>query len=121
MARSLAGQVALPIFAAAFGTTTGSLYNQFTTQLQTGQAGSVACTLARTQSYICNMFGAKFSPCASRNLGGAGTSYPINFFEVNPFTAGSSLNYLDAMGHSNYHSLQVEFRQLQEQRPRFTP
>ena len=52
-----------------------------------------------------------FSPCASRNLGGAGTSYPINFFEVNPFTAGSSLNYLDAMGHSNYHSLQAVFRQ----------
>ena len=107
----LAGQVPLPIFAAAFGTTSGSLYNQFTTQLQTGQAGSVARSLSNTQSYICNMFGAKFSPCASRNLGGAGTSYPINFFEVNPFTAGSSLNYLDSMGHSNYHSLQVEFRQ----------
>ena len=87
----LAGQVALPIFAAAFGTTSGSLYNQFTTQFQTGAAGSVARSLAGTQSYICNMFGAKFSPCASRNLGGAGTSYPINFFEVNPFTAGGSL------------------------------
>jgi hypothetical protein len=107
----LAGQVPLPIFAAAFGTTSGSLYNQFTTQLQTGAAGSVARSLSNTQSYICNMFGAKFSPCAQRNLGGAGTSYPINFFEVNPFTAGSSLNYLDSMGHSNYHSLQVEFRQ----------
>lgn len=107
----LPGQFALPIFAAAFGTTTGSLYNQFTTQLQTGQAGSVAGTLAKTQSYICNMFGAKFSPCASRGLGGAGTSYPINFFEANPFTAGSSLNYLDSMGQSNYNGLQVEFRQ----------
>jgi len=108
----LAGQVALPIFAAAFGTTTGSLYNQFTTQFQTGAAGSVAGTLARTQSYVCNMFGAKFSPCASRGLGGAGTSYPINFFIVNPFTTSSGgLNYLDAMGHSNYHSLQAVFRQ----------
>src|SRR5262249_3714689 len=38
----LAGQQALPIFAAAFGTTTGTLYNQFLTQLQTGAAGSVA-------------------------------------------------------------------------------
>ncbi len=107
----LPGQSALPIFAAAFGTTSGSLYNQFTTQLQTGAAGSLAGSLARTQSYICNMFGAKFSPCASRGLGGAGTSYPINFFEVNPFTAGGSLNYLDSMGSSNYHSLQAEFRQ----------
>ncbi len=107
----LPGQSALPIFAAAFGTTTGSLYNQFTTQLQTGAAGSVAGTLARTQSDICNMYGAKFSPCASRGLGGAGTAYPINFFQVNPFTAGNSLNYLDSMGHSNYHSLQAVFRQ----------
>jgi hypothetical protein len=107
----LPGQSPLPIFAAAFGTTTGSLYNQFLTQLQTGQAGSVANTLARTQSYVCNMFGAKFSPCATRGLGGAGTNYPINFFEVNPYTAGLSLNYLDAMGSSNYNGLQVEFRQ----------
>lgn len=107
----LPGQSALPIFAAAFGTTTGSLYSQFVTQLQTGQAGSVARSLAGTQSYICNMFGSKFIPCAQRGLGGAGTSYPINFFEVNPFTAGGSLNYLDSMGSSNYHSLQAEFRQ----------
>ena len=38
-------------------------------------------------------------------------AYPINFFEVNPFTAGGSLNYLDSMGISNYHGMQVEFRQ----------
>ena len=107
----LPGQSALPIFASAFGTTTGSLYTQFTTQFQTGAAGSVARSLAGTQSYICNMFGSKFSPCASRNLGGAGTAYPINFFEANPFTAGGSLNYLDSMGSSNYHGMQVEFRQ----------
>ena len=68
--------------------------------------------MASTQSYICNMFGAKFLPCAPRNLGGAGTSYPINFFQANPFTGtGGSFNYLDSMGHSNYHRLQVEFRQ----------
>jgi hypothetical protein len=103
--------VPLPIFAAAFGTTSGSLYNQFLTQMQTGAAGSVANSLANTQSYICNMYGAKFSPCAALKLGGAGTSYPINFFEVNPFTAGRSLNYLDAIGNSNYHSMQAEFRQ----------
>ncbi len=107
----LPGQSALPIFASAFGSTTGSSYTQFITQLQTGQAGSVANTLARTQSDICNMFGSKLIPCATRGLGGAGTSYPINFFEVNPIATGSSLNYLDAIGHSNYHSLQVDIRQ----------
>jgi hypothetical protein len=116
--QGLAGQVPLPIFAAAFGgATTGSLYTQFTTQLKsaatggTGAVGTVANTLAGTQSYICNMFGAKFSPCAALGLGGAGTSYPINFWEVNPFSTGNSVNYLDAVGHSNYHSLQVELRQ----------
>ncbi len=115
--QGLPGQVPLPIFAAAFGTTTGSLYTQFTTQLKsaasggTGAVGTVANTLAGTQSYICNMFGAKFSPCAALGLGGAGTSYPINFWEVNPFSTGNSVNYLDAVGHSNYHSLQVELRQ----------
>jgi len=108
--QGLPGQVPLPIFAAAFNATSGSLYNQFTTQFLSGAAGSVASTLSRTQSDVCNMFGAKFSPCASRGLGGAGTSYPLNFFEVNPYSAGS-LNYLDAMGHANYHSVQAVFRQ----------
>lgn len=107
----LAGQAPLPIFAAAFGTTTGSRYNQFLTQMNTGAAGSVANTLASTQSYMCNMFGKNFSPCAALGLGGAGTSYPINFFEVNPFTSGANLWYMDAVGRSNYHSLQAEFRQ----------
>ncbi len=113
----LAGEVPLPIFAAAFGTTSGPLYNQFLTQLRspasggTGAVGTVASTLASTQSYICNMFGSKLAPCAALGLGGAGTSYPINFFEANPFSTGSSINYLDAVSHANYHSLQVELRQ----------
>lgn len=106
----LAGQVPLPIFATAFGTTSGSLYNQFLTQLQTGAAGSVAGTLANNVTYFCNMVGSKFSPCATRGYNTPG-AYPINFWEVNPYTTGSSLNYLDAAGHSNYHSLQVELRQ----------
>jgi Carboxypeptidase regulatory-like domain len=110
--QGLPGQVNLPIFAAAFGTTSGSLYNNFTTNFLSGAVGSVVRSLAGTQSYICNMFGAKFAPCASRGLGGAGTAYPINFFLANPFAGtGGSLNYLDSMGHSNYHSMQVEFRQ----------
>ncbi|HUI56318.1 MAG TPA: TonB-dependent receptor [Bryobacteraceae bacterium] len=114
----LPGEVPLPIFAAAFGgATSGSLYNQFLTQLRspasggTGAVGTVANTLASTQSYICNMFGSKLAPCGALGLGGAGTSYPINFFEANPFSTGSSINYLDAVSHSNYHSLQVELRQ----------
>jgi len=116
--QGLPGQVPLPIFAAAFGgVTSGSLYTQFTTQLKsaatggTGAVGTVANTLAGTQSYLCNMFGSKFAPCAALGLGGAGTSYPINFWEANPFSTGGAINYLDAVSHSNYHSLQVEMRQ----------
>jgi hypothetical protein len=56
---------------------------------------------------------AKFAPCASAFGGNTNVAgnYPANFFEVNPYTTGLSLNYLDAMGHSNYNSLQVEMRQ----------
>jgi hypothetical protein len=37
--------------------------------------------------------------------------YPINFWQVNPFSAGRNVNYLGASGSSNYHGLQIEFRQ----------
>jgi hypothetical protein len=110
----LPGQFALPILQAAFAGAGSSGYTAFTTNLQTGAAGAMANSLARSQVYFCNLVGsAKFAPCASAfggntNVAGA---VPINFFEVNPYTTGLSLNYLDAMGHANYNSLQVEMRQ----------
>ena len=76
----------------------------------------MANSLARSQVYFCNLVGsAKFAPCASAFGGNTNVAgnYPANFFEVNPYTTGLSLNYLDAMGHSNYNSLQVELRQRQ--------
>src|SRR5579872_6774869 len=108
----LPGQVALPIFTAAFGSPTSSNFTSgtFITGLQTGAAGSVAQTIARNVTFFCNMVGSAFSPCAVRGFKNPG-AYPINFFEVNPYTTGFSLNYLDAAGHSNYHSAQVELRQ----------
>lgn len=109
-----AGDVPLPIMTAAFGSPTSSNFTSgaFITNLQTGAAGSMAQTLSRSQSFFCNMVGAKFSPCASvPGVTPNGAGYPINFWEVNPYTTGYSLNYLDAAGHSNYNALQVEFRQ----------
>lgn len=108
----LAGQVALPILSTAFGSPTSSSFanGTYVTYLQTGAAGSLAGSLAGNVSYFCNMVGNKFSPCAARGYNTPG-AYPINFWEVNPYTTGGSLNYLDAAGHSNYHSLQVELRQ----------
>ncbi|MBO0727002.1 MAG: hypothetical protein J2P52_15465, partial [Blastocatellia bacterium] len=105
----LPGQFALPIFQTAFGTDTSNYKNNITA-LRTGAAGSLAQTLARNPTYFCNMVGASFSPCAARGYTGAG-AYPVNFWEVNPYTTGYSANYLDASGHSNYHSLQIELRQ----------
>ena len=110
----LPGDVPLPILTAAFGSPTSSNFTSgsFITNLQTGGAGSMAQTLARSQAFFCNMVGAKFSPCAGvPGVTQNGAGYPVNFWEVNPFTTGYSLNYLDAAGHSNYHALQVEFRQ----------
>jgi hypothetical protein len=108
------GDVGLPIMTAAFGSATSSNFTSgsFITNLQTGGAGAMAQTLARSQAFFCNMVGAKFSPCASvPGVTANGAGYPINFWEANPFTTGFSLNYLDAAGHSNYQSMQVEFRQ----------
>lgn len=109
----LAGQAAMPIMAAAFGGTTGSNYTNgaYITYLQTGQAGAMAYNLAGNQAFVCNMFGATFSPCAARGTTGPGAGYPINFWQVNPYATGRAVQYEDSSGHSNYNGLQVEFRQ----------
>jgi hypothetical protein len=107
----LPGQFALPIFQTAFGTATSNYTSgAFITALNTGAAGSLAQTMARSNTFFCNMVRASFSPCAARGFTGAG-AYPINFWEVNPFTTGFTANYLDSAGHSNYHALQIELRQ----------
>ncbi|HEX3880754.1 MAG TPA: hypothetical protein VHW24_27420, partial [Bryobacteraceae bacterium] len=108
----LPGQKAMPIMAAAFGGTTGTNYTNgtFVTYLQTGQAGAMALNIAGNQAFVCNMFGATFSPCAARGVTGPGT-YPINFWQVNPYATGRSVQYEDSSGHSNYNGLQLEFRQ----------
>lgn len=118
--RNLPGQVALPIFDAAFGArgglaaiaaAQGYTSTGFITNLQNGEAGALANTLATNQNYVCRMFGSSFSPCArvlpTANAPGA---YPINFFLLNPFVAGR-LPFIDNGGWHNYNGLQVQFRQ----------
>lgn len=118
--RNLAGQVALPIFDAAFGArgglaaiaaASGYTSTGFITNLQNGEAGALANTLATNQNYVCRMFGNSFSPCAcvlpTANTPGP---YPINFFLLNPFVAGR-LPFIDNGGWHNYHGLQLQFRQ----------
>jgi len=122
-----AGQQATPIFDAAFaGESSGgpgiplSDYGatNFITQLQTGQAGAMAGTLAGingTVPYFCNLVGSSFVPCANNVAPGtynaAGAGYPINYFQANPYVQGIGSSYTIAEGYSNYNALQVDFRQ----------
>jgi len=122
-----AGQSPVPVFDAAFaGESPGgpgvplSDYGagNFITQLQTGQAGAMANTLAGvggTVPYFCNLVGNSFLPCANNVAAGtfnaAGAGYPINFFQANPYSQGIGSSYTVAEGYSNYNALQVDFRQ----------
>jgi len=113
-----AGESQTPIFDAAFaGMDPGSGYanTNFLNDLTTGQAGAMANTLAGggyNPSYFCNLVGSAFAPCVN-NAGftGAGAGYPINFFQANPYSAGSAVYYMDSNGYSNYNALQVDYRQ----------
>lgn len=104
----LPGQVNLPIMNAAGVSFTNPT---FINNLQNGQAGSFAETLATNRDYFCNMVGTSFEPCGGSY--GAGAGYPINFWMANPFAIGSwtGASYMSDEGYSNYNGLQLEFRQ----------
>jgi hypothetical protein len=108
---NLTGQAAIPIFEAAFAGLTaaqGFGNSTFITQLQTGQAGTLANTFASTSTYFCRLVGNGFGPCTSLGFNTPG-QYPINLFRLNPFLG--TANVLSDNSFSNYHALQVEFRQ----------
>jgi hypothetical protein len=125
----LAGQQAVPIFDAAFAkeasggpgipfTDYGA--GGFINDLQTGQAGAMASTLAGIGGpvpYICNLVGSGFGPCGNPNTiaqntyNNAGAGYPINYFQANPYVQGIGSSYTVAEGYSNYNALQVDFRE----------
>lgn len=108
---NLTGQAATPIFDAAFaGLSAGQGFGNatFITQLQTGQAGALANTLATTSTYFCRLVGNGFGPCAGLGFNTPG-QYPINLFRLNPFIGNA--NVLSDNSFSNYNALQIEFRQ----------
>jgi hypothetical protein len=114
----LPGQVPLPIFEAAFGArgsqvalSSGSGFTNagFITNLQQGTAGALASSLASNTQYLCRMIGSPFSPCARLGYDAPGP-YPMNFFQVNPYAAGSSLNLVDDNSYSRYNGLQLQLR-----------
>jgi hypothetical protein len=105
---NLPGQVATPIFDTAFtglSAAQGFGSTNFISLLQTGQAGSLAQSLAQNSSYFCSLVGSGFGPCNRTTPG----PYPINMFQINPYIG--TANLLSANSFSNYNGLQFEFRQ----------
>jgi hypothetical protein len=124
--QGLPGQVALPIFNAAFacppgssGCTPGADYTNagFILDLQQGAAGALASQLAYpfgTVPYICNLVGSSLAPCTTQFGYNSPGPYPVNFFQANPLASsfpGVTQSYMVAGGYGNYHALQVDFRQ----------
>jgi hypothetical protein len=112
------GQVALPIFDAAFGARgnqgalpPGSGYTNgtFINLLQQGQAGRLATQMAGNAIYLCRMAGSNLPPCSGLGYTAAGP-YPMNFFQMNPFAAGNNVRLLTDEARSRYQSLQAQFR-----------
>jgi hypothetical protein len=124
----LPGQVPLPIFETAFGAhgsqpalaaNAGFNNATFVTQLQQGEAGRLATTLAgggaNSFRYTCRLVGNDLPGCASRGFDAPG-AYPINFFQANPFAAGDftgsqNTRLLNDEASSEYDALQLQYRQ----------
>jgi hypothetical protein len=70
----------------------------------------VANTLAGNSIYLCAMTGNALPECARRGYNAAGP-YAINFFQANPFAAGSTMRLLSDESSSKYDALQLQFRQ----------
>jgi hypothetical protein len=104
------GLTATPIFDAAFAglsSDIGYANGSFISMLQTGQAGGLASSLAGSYYYLCNLLGTSFSPCA---YSGSTGTYPINFFQLNPYMAGGAAQMLSDDSYSTYNGLQAELR-----------
>lgn len=117
----LAGEGPTPILnTAGVGATNGGII----TDLNTGAVGAAASSIVNNPNYLCAMIGsATFSPCLPYTGGKSATgAYPINFWQANPFGAGTngppylglgSAGYMTDAGYGNYNALQVDFRQKQ--------
>jgi len=108
------GVLPTPIFDAAFNgngiTTAASDGNGYANpgyifDLNTGQAGAMATSFAQTFATYCNMAGVGYGPC-----GNTGGTYPINFFQANPYASTGGAIYLSDPADSTYNGLQISVR-----------
>jgi hypothetical protein len=104
---TLKGAQPTPILDLAFASSGGAGYTNggFISDVQQGQAGAFASTLAGSSTYLCSLV-------ANFDAGLTATgSKPMNFFQANPYAAGAAIQEMENAGFSNYNSLQAEWRQ----------
>jgi Carboxypeptidase regulatory-like domain len=113
---TFAGSHATPILSQAYaGQPIGSTFQNPNNLylVQTGQAGALAGAITRNPTFFCNLVGNTFSPCVTQGYktGAPGPlTYPINFFQVNPYSGGQALTVLSDPGSESYNGLQVQVK-----------
>jgi hypothetical protein len=117
---TFAGPNPTPILSQAFGPTgPGTPYQDsgFLFDVQSGQAGALAGAITTNPSYFCNLVGNTFSPCVlqgyvAANQAPTPVAYPINFFQVNPYTSGGFTQalLLSDPGSENYNGLHINVK-----------
>ena len=114
----LPGQSPLPLFDAMFGArgsqpalpaAQGYTNGTFINNLNLGEAGRLAQSLASNVNYACRLYGSGFGPCASRGYNAPGPQ-PINFWYANPFGTGGTVNLVDDNSFTRYKALQLQLR-----------
>jgi Carboxypeptidase regulatory-like domain len=114
---TFAGVNPTPILTQAFGGASSPAFTNpaFLFDVQTGQAGALAGAITQAPSFFCNLVGDTFSPCVLQGYTAAGqapapTAYPINMFQVNPYSGGNALEYLSDPGSENYNGLHINVK-----------
>src|SRR5215831_15142851 len=115
---TFAGPNPTPILTQAFaGQPVGSTFqnpsNLFL--VQTGQAGALAGAITQNPTFFCNLVGNTFSPCVTQGYNSNAptpVAYPINFFQVNPYSGGQALTLLSDPGSESYNGLQFQLKHI---------
>ncbi len=113
---SFAGANPTPILTQAFaGQPVGSTFQNPSNifLVQTGQAGALAGAITQNPTFFCNLVGSAFSPCVLQGYNAnpaAPLAYPINFFQLNPYSGGQALTLLSDPGSEHYSGLQVQLK-----------
>ena len=116
---TLQGPNPMPILTQAFGGSSSASFQSAVTNpgflfdVQSGQAGALAGAITKTPSFFCNLVGNTFSPCVTQGYNGNAPTpltYPINFFQANPYSGGQALTLLSDPGSESYNGLQMQVK-----------